>query len=76
MAKILTPKVVKMKMSAKYLLSIIGLTSVLLFCVSAVGMASDPTDVGSFFSEPISMVFQGIALIGMGSIIKNGNSKQ
>ena len=63
-----------MKKTAKYILSIMGLTSVLLFCVSAGGMNFDPTEVGSIFSEPMSMVFQGIVLIGMGSIIKNGNS--
>lgn len=69
-------KVVKMKKTAKYILSIMGLTSVLLFCVSAASMNSDPTAVGSVFSEPMSMVFQGVVLIGMGSIIKNGNKGQ
>jgi hypothetical protein len=65
-----------MKKTAKYFLSIIGLTSVLLFCVSAAGMHSDSTVAGSVFSEPMSMVFQGIVLIGMGSIIKIGNNGQ
>lgn len=74
MADTFALKVKKMKNTAKYILSILGLASVLLFCVSAAGMNSDPTAAGSLLSEPMSMVFQGVVLIGMGSIIKNGNS--
>ena len=64
-----------MKKITKYILSILGLTSVLLFGMSATaGMVSEPSVAGQLFSEPITMVFQGIVLIGMGSFIKSKSS--
>ena len=61
-----------MKKMTKYILSILGLTSVLLFGMSATaGTVSEPSVAGRLFSEPMVMVFQGIVLIGMGSYIKS-----
>jgi hypothetical protein len=64
-----------MKKMTKYILSILGLTSVLLFGMSATaGMVSEPSVAGRIFSEPMAMVFQGIVLIGMGRFIKRKSS--
>lgn len=68
-------KRLNMKKMTKYILSILGLTSVLLFGMSATaGMVSEPSVAGRLFSEPMAMVFQGIVLIGVGSFIKSMSS--
>ena len=66
-----------MKKALKYILSILGLTSVLLFCVSATaGITTAPSMVSQTMSEPMNMLLLGVGLIGLGSFIKsrvNGN---
>ncbi|MGD9216525.1 MAG: hypothetical protein PVJ84_17065 [Desulfobacteraceae bacterium] len=64
-----------MKKMTKYALSILGLTSVFLFCISATaGMVPEQNIAGRLFSEPMTMIFQGIVLIGLGQFIKSKSS--
>ncbi len=66
-----------MKKVSKYILSIIGLTSVLLFCVSATaGIGVEPTFVNQSISEPFNMLLLGFGLIGFGSFIKSKTARQ
>ncbi len=66
-----------MKKVSKYILSIIGLTSVLLFCVSATaGIGEEPTFVNQSISEPFNMLLLGFGLIGFGSFIKRRTVRQ
>ena len=60
-----------MKKIIRSILPIIGLFSVLLFCVSATaGIADASGIVTQTFSEPINMLLIGVGLIGFGSFIK------
>jgi hypothetical protein len=64
-----------MKKMTKYILSILGLTSVFMFCISATaGMVPEPYVADRLFSEPTAMIFQGIVLIGLGRFIKSKSS--
>ncbi len=60
-----------MKKVLKYIISIAGLMSVVLFCVSATAsIATAPASASQAFSEPINMLLAGFGLIGFGSLIK------
>ena len=61
-----------MKRLIKYILSIIGLTVVLLFCMSAsTGLGAQINESKALFSEPMSMVFVGVVLICAGQLLRN-----
>lgn len=61
-----------MKKVVKYILPILVVTSVLLFCVSATAsIASDPRIIGRSLSEPINLLLLGFGLFNMGCFIRN-----
>ena len=61
-----------MKNAFKYTLSLMGLASVLMFCVSATASITSAANVvNQTFSEPMNMLLLGLGLIGLGSYIKN-----
>ena len=65
-----------MKKIRRLILQILGVVSVLLFCVSATaGIAETPEIFNRSFSEPINMLLIGFALIGFGSLVKRKTTR-
>jgi O-antigen/teichoic acid export membrane protein len=61
-----------MKRFTKYILSVLGLTVVLLFCMSAsTGIEGRLDEVKPLLSEPMSMVLFGLVMIGASQFIRN-----
>jgi hypothetical protein len=61
-----------MKVVLKYTIYVLGIASILLFCVSATAGIDYANDFkGLSFSEPFNMVLFGIFLIGIGNFAKN-----
>ena len=60
-----------MKKALRYILSTIGLLSVLVFCVSATASITDAQNfITPSFSEPFKMLLLGLGLIGFGTLMK------
>ena len=61
-----------MKKTFKYTLFTISLTSILMVCVSVTASIADTASVVRHtLSEPLNILLFGVALIGLGSYIKN-----
>lgn len=61
-----------MKKALRYILLTTGLLAMLIFCVSASASITDTrTYIPSSFFEPIKMLLLGLALIGVGTLMKN-----
>jgi len=65
-----------MKKTLRYILSIVGLASVLIFCVSATAAITDTQSVlGHTYSEPLTMLLLGFGLMGFGTFLKSRFSR-
>ncbi len=63
---------IDMRAALKHLMYVLGVGSILLFCVSASAGITYTTDsAGILLSEPVNMALFGIALIGIGSLAKS-----
>jgi LPXTG-motif cell wall-anchored protein len=60
-----------MKKNLKFTIPVFGLILVMIFCLSApASIAPVPQVANWFLSEPINLLFLGIALIGFSGLIK------
>lgn len=65
-----------MKRTLQYVLYVIGLVSVLVFCVSATVAITDSKNfLGNSFTEPFTMLLLGLGMVGFGTFLKSRLSR-
>ena len=61
-----------MKKALRYILSTVGLLSVLVFCVSATApITNGLSSIAPTFPEPVKMLLLGLGFIGFGALMNN-----